>query len=274
MMEISESLGFIGAGAMASAIIRGTIKAGVVSAQKVIASDPYPGMLEKYKDVGISTTSNNKDVFQFANVVILAVKPHIVVPVLKEAYDNGWITPKHMIISIAAGVTIGTIEANIPEAIPVVRVMPNTPCLVGASASGIAAGKAAAAGHVDLVSKIFSSIGVVHKVTETLLDAVTGLSGSGPAYVFLVIEALADGGVRSGLPRDVALSLATQTVFGAAKMVLETGSHPGVLKDQVCSPGGTTIAGVHALEQGGLRGSLIDAVYAATNRAKELSKPH
>jgi pyrroline-5-carboxylate reductase len=179
---------------------------------------------------------------------------------------------RHLILSIAAGVTLAQMTQALGEGRRLVRVMPNTPCLVGASASGYAAGPGASADDVRLVDRPLNSVGKAFPLPEKLLDAVTGLSGSGPAYVFVLIEALADGGVRAGLPRDVALQLAAQTVFGAAKMLLETGLHPAALKDQVASPGGTTIAGLHALEQGGFRAALIDAVVAAANRSMELGR--
>lgn len=173
-------------------------------------------------------------------------------------------------ISIAAGVTIAQIQGWLGASRRVVRVMPNTPCLVGASAAGFACGATATAGDRVVTKSVFESVGVCHEVKEVLLNAVTGLSGSGPAYVYLMIEALADGGVRAGLPRAVALELAAQTVKGAASMVLETGKHPGELKDAVCSPGGTTIAGVAALEANGLRNAAISAVVASTKRSMQL----
>jgi len=179
---------------------------------------------------------------------------------------------RHLVISIAAGVTIQTLADELGSAVRLVRVMPNTPCLVGASATGYSPGLTATQADVELVGKLFSAVGKAYRVSEPLLDAVTGLSGSGPAYVYLMIEAMADGGVRCGLPRDVAQSLAAQTVLGAAKMVLETGQHPAALKDAVASPGGTTIAGLQVLERAAFRAAAIDAVEAATRRAQELGK--
>jgi pyrroline-5-carboxylate reductase len=190
--------------------------------------------------------------------------------VLAEAKPS--LRSSQLVISIAAGITLRAIAQGLGESTRLVRVMPNTPCLVGASATGFAPGAGATPEDAALVGKLFGAVGVVHRVPEQLLDAVTGLSGSGPAFAYLFIEALADGGVKCGLPRGVALELAAQTVLGAAKMVLETGQHPGALKDAVASPGGTTIAGLHALERAAFRAAAMDAVEAATQRAQELGK--
>ena len=181
-------------------------------------------------------------------------------------------TGKHLLVSIAAGVTLNKLEAGLPMKSRVIRVMPNTPALVGAAASGYALGTHATPEDGELAQQLLSAVGVAFSVKESLLDAVTGLSGSGPAYVFQIIEALSDGGVASGLPRDVATQLAAQTLLGAAKMVLETGQHPGALKDMVTSPGGTTIDGLHELEKGRVRAALMNAVRAATNKSKELGQ--
>ncbi len=182
------------------------------------------------------------------------------------------LSPGHLLISIAAGVPIARLESALDAGARVIRVMPNTPALVGASATAYALGKSATPGDAALTDKIFSAVGLVFQLKESLLDAVTGLSGSGPAYVYLVIEALSDGGVAAGLPRDVATKLAAQTVFGSAKMVLETGQHPAALKDMVASPGGTTVEGLHELEKGRLRGVLISAVRAATEKSRKLGQ--
>jgi pyrroline-5-carboxylate reductase len=177
-----------------------------------------------------------------------------------------------LLISIAAGVPTAKLEAALPGNARVIRVMPNTPALVGESASGFALGKSATRADGELALRLFSAVGVAFQLKESLLDAVTGLSGSGPAYVYQFIEALSDGGVAAGLPRDVATKLAAQTVLGAAKMVLETGQHPGALKDMVTSPGGTTIEGLHELEKGKLRGTVMSAVRAATEKSKKLGQ--
>jgi pyrroline-5-carboxylate reductase len=209
-------------------------------------------------------------VTKLASVLILATKPDQTVPVLNEIREE--FTPRHLLISIAAGVPTGKLEAALPARARVIRVMPNTPALLGESASGFALGKAATKADGELALRLFSAVGVAYALKESLLDAVTGLSGSGPAYVYQFIEALSDGGVASGLPRDIATRLAAQTVLGAAKMVLETGQHPGALKDMVTSPGGTTIEGLHELEKGKLRGTVISAVRAATEKSKKLGQ--
>ncbi len=233
------------------------------------ASDPLPQARDPFsKDTGATALDENRSVVQRSNVIVLAVKPQNMSALLAEI--RAAVTLQHLVISIAAGVTLRQLSDGLGADRRVVRVMPNTPCLVGASATGYAAGPTASAADVRLVDRLFGTVGKAFALPEKLLDAVTGLSGSGPAYVFVLIEALSDGGVRVGLPREVATQLAAQTVFGAAKMLLETGLHPGVLKDQVASPGGTTCAGLHALEKGGFRASLIDAVEAATTRSIEL----
>jgi pyrroline-5-carboxylate reductase len=209
-------------------------------------------------------------VADFAKVLVLAVKPDQVAAVLSGIRE--YFTQQHLLISIAAGVPIAKLEGALLADARVVRVMPNAPALVGQSASGFALGKSASRQDGELVMKLFSAVGLACQLKESLLDAVTGLSGSGPAYIYLVIEALSDGGVAAGLPRDVATSLAAQTLLGSAKMVLETGQHPGVLKDMVTSPGGTTIEGLHELEKGKLRGTIINAVRAATEKSRKLGQ--
>jgi pyrroline-5-carboxylate reductase len=203
-------------------------------------------------------------------VLLLAVKPQHVGGVLNQL--KAGFEDRHLMVSIAAGVPLSTFGQALGSGRRLIRVMPNTPCLVGAGASAFALGGAANADDAGLVEELLSAVGIALEVPENLLDAVTGLSGSGPAYVYQIIEALSDGGVRAGLPRTIATKLAAQTVLGAAKMVLETGEHPGSLKDAVASPGGTTIAGLHALEAGGLRGVLMNAVLAATERSRELGQ--
>lgn len=264
-------IGFLGSGQMAGALAGGWAKAGLLDVAKSRASDPFPGARAKFESAtGVKTLDSNRDVAAACGVLVLAVKPQVMPAVLAELRPA--LADRHLVISIAAGVTLKTLADGLGEKTRLVRVMPNTPCLVGASATGYSPGATATAADVELVDKLFGAVGKAIRVPEPLLDAVTGLSGSGPAFVYLFIEALADGGVKCGLPRDVALALAAQTVLGAAKMVLETGQHPGALKDAVASPGGTTIAGLHALERAAFRAAAMDAVEAATRRAQELGR--
>ena len=270
-MSSALKIGFLGAGKMASALAKGFIRAGLAPAASLIAADPIEAACVAIAtEAGIKTTAFNPDVLKAAPIIVLAVKPDQVAGVLAEVRPH--FTENHLLISIAAGVTLQRLEAALPEGARVIRVMPNTPALVGASASAFATGRSATAEDAQLALKLFSAVGIAFQVKESLLDAVTGLSGSGPAYVFVMIEALSDGGVAAGLPRDIATKLAAQTLLGSARMVLETGQHPGTLKDAVTSPGGTTIEGLHELEKGGLRAALINAVRAATDKSKKLGQ--
>jgi pyrroline-5-carboxylate reductase len=266
------NLGVVGGGNMAEALIKGLLNAGVVDPSQMIVSDVRPKRLaELAARYGIRTTVHNREVAQAADVVVLAVKPQIMSSVLTELH--GAASPGSLYVSIAAGVPLAAMEKLLGQGARVVRVMPNTPALVGAGASALCAGHACDEKDVDVARRILESVGTcVVLDDESLLDAVTGLSGSGPAYMFLIIEALADAGVKVGLPRYHAQALAAQTVLGSAKLLIETGEHPGMLKDMVTSPGGTAIAGLHTLEQGGLRTTLINAVESATRRARELGE--
>jgi pyrroline-5-carboxylate reductase len=266
-------IGFLGTGKMATALAQGWLKAGLTSAKHIRGSDPIPEARAAFAQAtGGQVLPDNSQVVAQSSVVVLAVKPQQMADVLAEigpAVKAG----QPLLVSIAAGVGLKTIADRLGIAgCRLVRVMPNTPCLVGASASAYAASPSATAADNHLVDGLFNAVGRAFPVAEKLLDAVTGLSGSGPAFVFVMIEALSDGGVRMGLPRDLATQLAAQTVFGAAKLLLESGLHPGALKDMVASPAGTTIAGLHAVERGGLRAALMDAVEAATLRSVELGK--
>jgi pyrroline-5-carboxylate reductase len=264
------AIGFVGAGQMARALAGGFAKAGFAAPERITAADPVPEALAAFQQAvpGARTTADNAGACQLAEVVFLATKPQQLAAAIAPLAAA---TAGKLVISIAAGVRLATLDAALGQA-RLVRVMPNTPCLVGQSASAYAPGPRATRDDERLVNELLSSVGLALAVDEALLDAVTGLSGSGPAFVYVMIEALADGGVRMGLKRDVALRLAAQTVRGAAQMVLETGEHPAVLKDRVASPGGTTIAGLEVLESGGLRGTLMAAVEAATKRSIELGR--
>jgi len=268
-MSEKLTLGFLGAGKMATALAKGFIGAGLVSPKQVMASDPVPAARASFaRETGAKTTAFNPGVAKFASGLVFAVKPDQVSDVLSEIRDC--LTEKHLLLSIAAGVPLARLEAGLGVTARVIRVMPNTPALVGASATAFALGKSARPEDAELAQRLFMAVGLAFQLKEPLLDAVTGLSGSGPAYVYLFIEGLSDGGVAAGLSRDVATRLAAQTVLGSAKMVLETGLHPGALKDMVTSPGGTTIEGLHELEKGKVRGTLINAVRAASEKSRKL----
>jgi pyrroline-5-carboxylate reductase len=270
-MAAQSKIGFFGAGKMATALAKGFVNAEIVFPREITAADPFDAARKYFVDeTGANMAESNVEVAEAATVLILATKPDQVAGVLAEI--SGVFTKNHLLISIAAGVPIAKLEGGLPAGARVIRVMPNTPALVGAGASAFALGKAATTADGELAKKLLSAVGSAFQVKENLLDAVTGLSGSGPAYVYQFIEALSDGGVAAGLPREIATKLAAQTVLGSAKMVLETGQHPGALKDQVTSPGGTTIEGLHELEKGQFRGVVISAVRAATEKSKKLGQ--
>ena len=264
-------IGFLGAGKMATALAQGFVNAKIATAKNLFAASPSVVSRQTFAAAtGAKLFPSNLEVLKNAEVIFLAMKPAQIADALAEI--SSAFTKKHLVISIAAGVTITKLENNLPNGTRVIRVMPNTPSLVGAGASGFALGKNATTADAEIAKKLLSAVGLALQVKETLLDAVTGLSGSGPAYVYQFIEALSDGGVAAGLPRDIATKLAAQTVLGGAKMVLETGAHPGALKDQVTSPGGTTIEGIHELEKGKLRATVMSAVRAATEKSKKLGQ--
>jgi pyrroline-5-carboxylate reductase len=266
-----RTVGFVGGGNMGEALIKGLLAANLVPADAIRATDIR---LERLKELdrlyGIQVSSDNVELVRHADIVILAVKPQIMDAVLKEIAPA--VTRRKLLISIAAGVSTARIRALLNKDARLIRVMPNTPALVLEGVTAIGKADGLEADDLDTAGEIFSAVGRVVVLGEELMDAVTGLSGSGPAYVALVIESLADGGVRMGLDRITAMTLATQTVLGAAKLLLETGVHPGALKDMVSSPGGTSIAGVAALEEGGIRTTFIKAVERATQRSRELGQ--
>jgi pyrroline-5-carboxylate reductase len=267
----SLQIGFIGAGRMATALAQGLIRSGFVAAGQIVASDVEAAARTAFeRDVGAATVDDNAAVVVRADTIVLAVKPQSLAGVLAEL--NPKLKPAKLVVSIVAGATTESLASPLRGKVRIVRVMPNTPCLVGRGASAYSAGEHATSEDLELTHALLSTVGLAVQVPESQLDAVTGLSGSGPAYAFQMIEALSDGGVCAGLPRSIATQLAAQTLLGAAEMVLTTGQHPGALKDAVASPGGTTIAGLHELERGGLRAALMNAVVAATRRSQELGR--
>jgi len=265
---IDQAITFLGAGNMANALIKGMVRAGTPPSQITATVKRKEKQVELSQAHGIAVGYDNIAAANAAEVIVLCVKPQAMDKLLTQIAPA--VNSKKLILSIAAGVPIAAIERRFGAGARIVRAMPNTPALVGLGATALAGGEHATIEDLTLATKIFEAVGMTTVLDESLLDAVTGLSGSGPAYIFLIIEALSDAGVKVGLSRHTALRLSAQTVLGSAHLLLETGQHPGQLKDQVTSPGGTAIAGLHTLEAGGLRTTLIDAVEAATRRAKEL----
>jgi len=264
-------IGIIGFGAMGSALARGLRLADVARAEDILCADPlHHHLATSAEEVGLRLTRHNAEVAEFADILVLAVKPMSVEPVLLEI--GPLLRPEQMVISLAAGVRMAEIESHIPARVPVVRAMPNCAAAVNAGACAVCAGTHAADEHLSAAIALFSAIGSAIAVEERMMDAVTALSGSGPAYVFLMVEALIDGGVKVGLPREIAHQLAAQTVLGAARMILETGRHPAELKDMVATPSGTTISALASLEGSGFRSALMTAVECAAQRATELGK--
>ncbi len=276
-------LGFIGGGKMAGALIKGVLKSRLCQPADITVSDVHAPSAEKLRaETGVNVAPSNAEIFSASEIIVLAVKPADALAAIQgvtaqqtgsmrwASQGGGGGTASKLLISIVAGLSLRSLEQAAGEKLRVIRVMPNTPALVLAGASAFALGTQASEEDAAVAQNIFGSVGVAVRVKEALLDAVTGLSGSGPAYVYTIIEALADGGVLMGLPRELALQLAAKTVAGAAEMVLQSGQHPAVLRDEVTSPGGTTAAGLEALEAGGLRAALIAAVRAATERATAL----
>ncbi|GAV81076.1 F420_oxidored domain-containing protein [Cephalotus follicularis] len=262
-------LGFIGAGKMAESIARGVIQSGVLPPHRISTAHSNPNRCSQLLSLGIKLHSHNQAVVEDSDVVIFSLKPQVVKDVVLQL--RPLFSKKKLLVSVAAGIKLKDLQEWAGQS-RFIRVMPNTPAAVGEAASVISLGGAASEDDGKLIAKLFGAIGKIWRADEKLFDAITGLSGSGPAYIFLAIEALADGGVAAGLPRELALGLASQTVLGAASMATKTAKHPGQLKDEVTSPAGTTIAGIHELEKGGFRGMLMNAVVAAARRSGELSK--
>lgn len=266
---IERTIAFLGAGNMAEALIKGLLRAGTARPDAIIATGRRSERIEELqRTYGVRGSLDNLAAAQEAEVIVLAAKPQAMDQLVVQVAPA--LDPRKLIISVAAGVPIAALERRLGAGARIIRAMPNTPSLVGAGACALSRGEHASEEDLAVATRIFQAVGTTTVVEESLLDAVTGLSGSGPAYIFLIIEALSDAGVKVGLPRYTAQKLAAQTVLGSAQLLIETGIHPGQLKDQVTSPGGTAIAGLHTLEAGGLRTTLINAVEAATRRAKEL----
>lgn len=268
-MLLNSMAGFIGGGNMAEAIIKGLINGGMPP-RNIIVSDP---VLDRRAHLAstlqVKTTDENSEVAKESDLIMLAIKPQMAASVLSGL--EGTVSPDKLVISVMAGISTTFIEESLQSGSRVIRAMPNTPALVQVGATAICAGRRCTEADLEQAKELFSLVGTVYQVGERQMDAVTGLSGSGPAYVFLFIEALSDAGVKNGLPRDVATGLAVQTVLGSAQLMQQSGEHPAVLRDRVSSPGGTTISALHALENGRLHGLLMDAVDAAVKRSKELA---
>jgi len=266
---LQERIGLIGAGQMATALARGWLRAGLTTAERILASDVDPEARRRFSEaVGATTSTNNAEVAAQSDVLLLAVKPQQLAQAASALRAK--LSGRQLVVSIAAGVRLVSLAEWLGPKPRLARVMPNTPCLIGQGACGYCLGQGATADAAEVVGRMLGAVGRAWQVEEKLLDAVTGLSGSGPAFVCVMIEALADAGVRMGLPRQTAVEMAAQTLSGTAQLVLQTGEHPAVWKDRVASPGGTTIAGLQAIESGGLRAALMDAVEAAAWRSKEL----
>ena len=269
MVKLDKRIGFLGAGNMAEALMKGLLRGGHCDPSQVAASAPREERVAELRErYGIFATQKNLELVERSDIVVLSVKPQIMRKVLDEIGEK--LAPETLVISVAAGIPIAAIEQRLKAGTRVIRTMPNTPALVDAGATAIARGGHATETDLANAKRIFDAVGITVTLDESQLDAVTGLSGSGPAYLFLILEALSDAGVKVGLSRRTAQLLAAQTVLGSAKLLLETNEHPGRLKDMVTSPGGTAITGLHVLESGGLRTCLIDAVEAATKRSHEL----
>ncbi|MBF2062924.1 MAG: pyrroline-5-carboxylate reductase [Calothrix sp. C42_A2020_038] len=268
---MSVKFGLVGGGVMGEALLSRLLNRGIYQSSEIIVSEPLSTRRDFFvQNYGVAVTEDNTEVFTLSeDVIFLAIKPQVFTTITQEIFSVISKIHTPLVVSILAGVTLAQLEAGLAN-LPVVRAMPNTPATVGAGVTAICAGRHAQPHHLETARQLFAAVGEVVEVAESLMDAVTGLSGSGPAYVALMVEALADGGVAAGLPRPIAQKLALQTVLGTATLLQETKIHPAELKDRVTSPGGTTIAGIAELEKAAFRSALIQAVKAATNRSKEL----
>lgn len=268
---MNKKIGFIGCGNMAQAMISGMIKSGLIKKENIKGSGTKANKLKSIEEkYGIKTTLDNKEAAKDADILILSVKPHIYPVVIEEIKDS--VKAGVIIVTIAPGITMETINKTFGKDLKVVRTMPNTPAMVGEGMSALCSNSLVSEEELNEVVKLFECFGKAEIIEERLMDAVPAVSGSSPAYVYMFIEALADGAVRDGIPREKAYKMAAQAVLGSAKMVLETGMHPGTLKDNVCSPGGTTIEAVFALEKNNFRGTIIEAMKACTDKTREMSK--
>lgn len=268
---MEKIIGFIGCGNMGSAMVKGLVKSNLVEAKNIIASDPSQKSIDRIREeFFIRTTLDNKDVARESDFIVLAVKPYMYEKVLQEIKDI--IKKTTVIISIGAGISLDFLKKNLNSGSKYIKTMPNTPAMVGEGMSALAPGENMDKDDLDLVVDIFNSFGKTEIIDESLMDGFTALCGSSPAYVYMIIEAMADGGVLEGIPRPKAYTMAAQAVLGSAKMVLETGIHPGVLKDNVCSPGGTTIAAVASLEENKLRSTMIEAIRVCADKSREMGK--
>jgi len=266
---MNKIIGFIGSGNMASAMMEGVIRAKLVDNKNIIASDKSEQALKTVeKKLGIVTTLDNKEVAKKADILILAIKPHHFEKVLQEIKEN--VKENSIVVSVGAGISLDFLKKNLKEGTKFIKTMPNTPSLVGEGMSAASLGENVSEEEVEEALEIFRSFGEIDVIDEKLMDGFTALCGSSPAYIYMLIEAMGDAGVKEGIPRALAYKMAAQSVLGSAKMVLETGEHPGTLKDNVCSPGGTTIEAVVSLEEGGFRSSIMKAMRLCAQKSESM----
>lgn len=268
-MLSGKTMAVIGVGKLGEALVAGMLKKGLVRREQVIGSVKHDDSVKRVRDrLNIAVTQDNREAVEGRDIILLAVKPQNMDQVVRQISDV--VTPEQLVITVAASVTTSFVEKRLAQEVPVIRAMPNTPCVLGAGMTGLAPGLYAAEAHLALAETIFNAVGRTVRIDESLMDGVTALSASGPAYLYVVIESLAEAGVKLGIPRDISTLLAAQTMYGAARMVLESKAHPALLKDMVTTPAGCTIDGLLELEEGKLRVTLIKAVVKAARRASEL----